>query len=112
MSPNENIAYRDGVTGRERLALYHFPYCPFCVMVDRAIQRLGLDIERRNIRQNRAYAEELYGGGGRTTVPCLRIETPDGEIRWLYESRDIIAWLERYGGEQRKMVKMKEKRVE
>ena len=96
MSPNENTVSRHEVTGRERLALYHFPYCPFCVMVDRAIRRLGLDIERRNIRQDRAHAEELHGGGGRTTVPCLRIETPGGEILWLYESRDIIAWLERY----------------
>ncbi len=98
MSPNENAAFRDEVTGRERLALYYFPYCPFCVMVDRAIQRLGLDIERRNIRQDRVYAGELLEGGGRTTVPCLRIETPDGEVRWLYESRDIIAWLERWAG--------------
>lgn len=96
MPLEDNAAFIDHVTGQERLALYYFPYCPFCVMVGRAIERLGLDIERRNIRQDHAWAEELYEGGGRTTVPCLRIETPDGAIRWLYESRDIIAWLERY----------------
>jgi glutathione S-transferase len=37
---------------------------------------------------------ELVEGGGRATVPCLRIER-DGEVHWLYESRDIIDYLRR-----------------
>jgi glutathione S-transferase len=36
---------------------------------------------------------ELIAGGGKGQVPCLRIETDDGNVRWLYESADIIAYL-------------------
>ncbi len=96
MSQIEDADWWKAVTGRERLALYHFPYCPFCVMVDRAIRRLGLDIERRDIRRERRHADALIEGGGRRTVPCLRIEGAGGAVHWLYESRDIIAWLEGY----------------
>ena len=37
--------------------------------------------------------DELVAGGGRATVPCLRIEQPDGTYEWMYESRDIVAYL-------------------
>lgn len=38
--------------------------------------------------------DELIRGGGKRTVPCLRIER-DGEVQWLYESRDIINFIEK-----------------
>jgi glutathione S-transferase len=38
-------------------------------------------------------AEQLLAGGGRLKVPCLRIKQ-QGEVRWLYESDDIIAFIE------------------
>jgi len=75
------------------LALYQLPACPFCVKVRRAIKRNGLNIELRNISQNQAYLDELIKEGGRRTVPCLRIEKED-EVTWLYESNDIIAYLD------------------
>ncbi len=84
------------ITGEEVLVLYHFPYCPFCVLVRNQLETLGLMIETRDIRQNRAFAKELHDGGGRYTVPCLRIEGTDGRIDWLYESRDILRYLECY----------------
>ena len=34
-------------------------------------------------------------GGGKRRVPCLRIEATPGEVQWLYESMDIIAYLQR-----------------
>ena len=34
-------------------------------------------------------------GGGKRQVPCLRIEATPGEVQWLYESMDIIAYLQR-----------------
>lgn len=81
-----------------RLSLYFFPSCPFCIAVRRQIRRLGLTIEERNIHQNRAWAEELGEQGGVVQVPCLRITQPDGEIAWLYESADIVKYLQqRYG---------------
>ena len=74
------------------LTLYHFNTCPFCLRVRWALDRLGLEIPLRNIRSDPGAREELLAGGGRTMVPCLRIEA-DGETRWLYESDDIIDFL-------------------
>lgn len=73
------------------LALYQRYACPFCVKVRRAIHRLNVDIEIRDIKNN-VYRDELIAQGGRVMVPCLRIEE-GGEVRWLYESNDIIQFL-------------------
>lgn len=75
------------------LALYQFRACPFCVRVRHAMRRMGLNIELRDARGDPATAAELRHRGGRYQVPCLRIEE-NGEVRWLYESADIITWLE------------------
>ena len=80
-----------------RLALYHFPGCPFCTRTRRAIERLSLPIELRDAMSNATHRAELRAGGGEIQVPCLRIEQ-DGESCWLYESRDIVAYLERRFG--------------
>lgn len=76
------------------LALYQFRACPFCVRVRHAMRRMGLNIELRDARGDPDRAAELRHQGGRYQVPCLRIEKK-GEVAWLYESADIIAWLER-----------------
>lgn len=76
------------------LALYQFPACPFCVKVRFAMKRLGLHIETRDARRVPAYRQELLSGGGMIKAPCLRIAGPDGEVQWLYESGDIIRYLE------------------
>lgn len=78
----------------ERLALYYFDGCPFCVRVQRAIVALGLDVELRNIYRETSYLDELREARGRTTVPVLRITSPHGEERWMPESADIVAYLQ------------------
>ena len=75
------------------LVLYQFRACPFCVKVRHAMRRMGLNIELRDARGDPDSAAELRHEGGRYQVPCLRIEE-NGEIKWLYESSDIVAWLE------------------
>ena len=60
-----------------------------------AIERLGLDVERRDIYATPAYRHELVAARGRGTVPVLRITSPDGSDRWMPESRDIVRYLER-----------------
>lgn len=77
----------------DQLSLYHFEGCPFCVMVRSVISRLGLKIEMRNIHQTKEFYEELLNEGGKKTVPCLRVNLPDGSVYWFYESRDIAAYL-------------------
>ncbi|WP_193678902.1 MULTISPECIES: glutathione S-transferase N-terminal domain-containing protein, partial [Gammaproteobacteria] len=37
--------------------------------------------------------QALLEGGGKVKVPCLRIEE-NGQVRWMYESSEIIAYLE------------------
>ncbi len=76
-----------------RLALYHFPACPYCIRVRRSIEHLALKIELRDIYSGDQYGQELMQGGGSGMVPCLRIEDENGDIRWMYESADIVNYL-------------------
>ena len=69
--------------------LYHFAGCTYCARVNRAIEDLGLELQRRDIHQDAAAREELVTAQGRATVPVLRIEDGD-ETRWLPESADIV----------------------
>ena len=78
----------------DRLALYYFDGCPFCVRVLRAIDTLRLDVELRNIYEDRDYLDELRAVRGRTTVPVLRITSANGEDRWMPESADIVRYLQ------------------
>lgn len=75
------------------LSLYQFFACPFCTKVRRAIHKLNIDVEARDINKNSDYRQQLETGGGRVKTPCLRIEE-NGEVRWLYESNQIISFLE------------------
>ena len=36
---------------------------------------------------------DLIAGGGKSQVPCLRIEDEKGDVSWMYESLDIIRYL-------------------
>lgn len=87
----EQQAEVDAATAR--LALYQFNACPFCVKVRRAIHAFNLKIELRDAKNNPQFRQELEQQGGRIKVPCLRIEE-GGEVRWMYESNDIIAYLQ------------------
>jgi glutaredoxin len=78
----------------ESYTLYHFPSCPFCARVRRFLDETGIAIEMRNIHADPQALFDLRSGGGRTTVPCLRIQS-NGAVRWLYESLDIIEYLRR-----------------
>jgi len=83
----------------ETLALYQFSACPFCIKARRTIQRLGLNIELRNSQHAGEHRQALLEGGGKVQVPCLRIDHPDGRSEWMYESQDIVAYLQDRFGE-------------
>ena len=76
------------------LALYQFNACPFCVKTRRAMHRLNLPIALRDAKNDEGHRAALLAGGGKIKVPCLRIEE-NGQSRWMYESNDIIAYLEK-----------------
>ena len=76
------------------LRLYQYQACPFCVKVRRAIKRQSLNIETRDVKRCDRARDELLAGGGDLKVPCLRIESDQGQVKWVYESGDIIGYLE------------------
>ena len=76
------------------LALYQFEACPFCVKTRRSMKRLSLDIEVRDAKNNQTFRSELAQQGGKIQTPCLRIQKDDGVVTWMYESSDIINYLE------------------
>ena len=63
-------------------------------MTREAIKYIDLDIEQRDILKEPKFRKELVAGGGKKQVPCLKIEEENGAIQWLYESRDIIKYLQ------------------
>ena len=77
-----------------KMALYQFNACPFCVKVRRQLRKHSLNIELRDAKNNLAFKAELTEQGGKHKVPCLRIEEAAGNVKWLYNSKDITAYLE------------------
>ena len=76
------------------LALYQFHACPFCVKTRRTLHRLNVPVALRDAKNDPVHRDALLQGGGRVKVPCLRIEE-DGQVSWLYESKAIIAYLDK-----------------
>ena len=98
--PQQRSAHGQATVDTEAaaLSLYQFHACPFCVKTRRAIHRLNVPIALRDAKNDPQAREQLLAGGGRVKVPCLRIEEAGG-TRWMYESDDIIAYLEqRFAG--------------
>jgi glutaredoxin len=75
------------------LALYQFRTCPFCIKVRQEMRRLSLPIDLRDAQRDINHREALLQGGGKATVPCLRIVDEQGNSRWLYESGEIVTYL-------------------
>jgi glutaredoxin len=77
------------------LAIYQFKTCPFCIKVRREIRRLSLNIELRDAQKDPQNREALLQGGGQVKVPCLKITDAQGKSQWMYESADIIQYLQK-----------------
>lgn len=74
------------------MAIYEYTACPFCVKVRRALKRAGISIALKDAKIE-PYRSELLKGGGKAQVPCLKYSNADGSVHWLYESNDIINFL-------------------
>lgn len=77
----------------QNMALYQFKTCPFCIKVRRHTKRLSLNIETRDVQHDPHNRAHLLTGGGAIKVPCLKVTNEAGEDRWMYESDDIIHYL-------------------
>jgi len=79
----------------ESYQLYYFASCPYCIKVRVMLWLMGVKLPLRNIYHGyhgEKNKSALLEGGGKLQVPCLRIESADGKVKWLYESADIIAY--------------------
>ena len=74
------------------LSLYEFQACPFCVKVRRFLRASGASLPLRDAKSD-PWRSELMAGGGKLQVPCLKLETPEGSVKWMYESNEIISFL-------------------
>lgn len=93
-SPKLSAAEKSALAEKTaHLSLYQLPACPFCVKVRRAMKRQGIVLALKNINQQPELKEELIKEGGKRTVPCLKISKSNEPVQWLYESNEIIAYL-------------------
>lgn len=83
----------------KEMTLYQLYACPFCIKTRRALRRLNLPMEIRSVSEGSPFREELESGGGHIQVPCLRIQQNGTDV-WMYESSDIIGYLEDQFGEK------------
>jgi len=78
----------------KNLALYQFNTCPFCIKVRRQIKRQSLNIQLLDAQYNQQHRAELLNDGGEIKVPCLKMTSDSGDVSWLYESNDVIRYLQ------------------
>lgn len=76
----------------QRLALYEFATCPYCIKVRHEMRRLSLNIERHDAQPPGAKRDELTHAVGKAKVPCLKITDDAGHVQWLLESEAIMAY--------------------
>ncbi len=87
----------DTTTAPEAYQLFKTDLCGFCYRVRAFLDQNGIDVPLRDTNQDPQAFRELLQGGGRTTVPCLRIQRGE-EVEWMFESMDIIRYLgEKHG---------------
>ncbi len=58
------------------------------------MKRQSLAIETRDVKRCETAKIELLNGGGKLKVPCLKVVDDTGSEKWMYESKDIIGYLE------------------
>ena len=77
---------------KESYQLYKTDLCGFCYRVRDFAEQNGIPLTLRDTMTDMLAFRELLEGGGKGTVPCLRIESGE-EVSWMYESMDIIDYL-------------------
>lgn len=73
------------------LTLYTKPTCAFSRRVQAVIDRLGLQVELKDVEADEAVAAELVSLGGKMQVPYL-VDSEAGVA--MYESDDIVTHLQ------------------
>ena len=75
------------------MSIYQYFACPFCIKTRRTVHKLNIPLEYRDAQvRGSEHRNTLESEGGAIKVPCLRIDESN-KTTWLYESNDIIAYL-------------------
>lgn len=77
------------------ITFYHVEWCPECAAVRERLAELGLDYEDVVVPDFRPMRRQVFEASGQYYVPVLK----DGD-KVLTETRDILAYLDDYYGEQ------------
>jgi glutathione S-transferase len=80
------------------IELYQMEHCPYCAKVRRVVEELNLDILLRSMPKGSPKRELLRNMGGKEQVPFLVDTTNPEQPVMMYESDDIIAYLEQTYG--------------
>ena len=75
--------------------LFYYSSCPYCIRVRLVLWLMRLELPLKDVLSHPGNMSELIAGGGKTQVPCLRIEDDQNVVRWMYETTDIIRYLKR-----------------
>lgn len=78
-----------------KFALYYYDSCPYCQRVLQVLPSLKVAVEKCNVRNEPKWHQEKLAATGNTQVPCLKITEDDGAEQWMFESADIIRFLQR-----------------
>ena len=78
----------------QKLVLYQFNTCPFCIKVRQEMRRLSLTVALRDAQHSAENRQVLLAQGGSSKVPCLKITNEHGNAKWLYDSSAIIQYLQ------------------
>ena len=81
-----------------QMSLYQFTACPFCIKARRGIHKLGLKIQTMDAMNDSQARNDLQVQGGKVQVPCLRIKEAGKPDVWMYESGDILSYLQQRFG--------------
>jgi glutathione S-transferase len=79
------------------IELYEIEGCPFCIRVKRKLDELGLDYVSHYVPAPHGQRTEVRELSGQTGVPV--IVDHEHDVHGMYESADIIAYLEETYGE-------------
>jgi len=76
------------------LTLYVVSNCSLCGKLRRHLQVLNVSVTVKDLKRCHIYEKELFAGGGKAKVPCLRIEK-GSQSQWIYEFDEIVRYLDR-----------------
>ncbi len=82
-----------GGTFAQGITLFMTAGCPYCLKVSRILDKLNVRISIVNPERDYSLRHKLTVKGGRYQVPCLHVEKEGDKPVWMYESRDIIRYL-------------------